>query len=93
LILKNQDLDPSEYLPIRSLLQFTILKRFSTDTFTIIEEILSESRIELDLINRYSTLPGANGRDIYNVFRAFTEAKLKLLPNLTKMSLTLDEEY
>jgi hypothetical protein len=74
------------------------LKRFSTGTFAIIndgshiQDILPKSLIELELIDRYSTLPGAYGRDIHNVIRVFAEAKLKLPLNLTKMSLTLEKE-
>lgn len=89
---------PSENLPIRSLSQFTNLERFSTGTFTIIDdgihiqEILPKSLIELELVDRFSALPRAYGRDIHNLIRIFAEAKLKLLPNLTKISLTLDKE-
>jgi hypothetical protein len=103
LILQSQDLNPSEdfpseNLPTRSLSQFTTLERFSTGTFAIIDygshiqDILPKSLIELELIDRYPTLPRAYGRDIHNVIRVFAEAKLKLLPNLTKMSLTLEKE-
>jgi hypothetical protein len=103
LVLQSQDLNPSEdfpseNLPTRSLSQFTTLERFSTGTFATIndgshiQDILPKSLIELELIDRYSALPGAYGRDIHNVIRVFAEAKLKLLPNLTKMSLTLEKE-
>jgi hypothetical protein len=98
LILQGQDLDDSENVPIRSLSQFTNLERFSTGTFTIIDdgihiqEILPKTLIELELVDRFSALPRAYGRDIHNLIRVFAEAKLKLLPNLTKISLTLDKE-
>jgi hypothetical protein len=54
--------------------------------------MLTESLIELELIDRFSTLPGAYGRDIHNLIRVFAGAKLKLLPNLLKISLTMDKE-
>jgi hypothetical protein len=98
LILENQEPYPSENLPIRSLLQFTTLERFLTGTFAIIDngspiqEILLESLIELELRNSFSRLTGAHGDNFHNVIRAFAEAKIKLLPNLTKMSLILDKE-
>ena len=49
--------------------------------------MLTESLIELELIDRFSTLPGAYGRDIHNLIRVLAGAKLKLLPNLTKYRL------
>jgi hypothetical protein len=99
LILQNKDPFPSENLPIRSLLEFRTLERFSTGTFAIIDdgshiqEILPGSLIELELRDNYSRLTEAHGNDIHNVISVFAEAKRKLLPNLKKMSLTLDQEY
>ena len=99
LILQNKDPFPSENSPIRSLLEFRALERFSTGTFAIIDdgtyiqEILPGSLIELELRDNYSRLTGAHGSNFHNVISVFAEAKRKLLPNLTKMSLTLDQEH
>ncbi|KAF2844191.1 hypothetical protein T440DRAFT_35678 [Plenodomus tracheiphilus IPT5] len=98
LILENRDPYPSESSPIRSLSQFTTLERFSTGTFAIIDngsqiqDILPKGLIELELRDNYSRLTEAHGNDIHNVIRVFAETKPNLLPNLTKMVLTLDRE-
>jgi hypothetical protein len=101
--LENQDPFPSESLPIRSLSQFTTLERFSTGTFALIDdgiddgsqiqEILPESLVELELRDHHSRLTATHGNNFHDVIGVFAEAKRKLLPNLTKMSLTLDQEY
>jgi hypothetical protein len=98
LIFQNQDPFPSEISPIRTLSQFTTLERFSTATFALIgdgsqtRDVFPKSLIELKLKDTLSRML-EDHNDIDKVIREYAEAKLNFLPNLRKLSLTLDKAW
>ena len=98
LTLRKQDPFPRESFRLCSLTQFTILERFSIGTFTMIDgerlilEVLPESLVELELDDFYSRLTESHGGNIPSVIEIFTEAKLRRLPNLSRVVILIDED-